>query len=361
MIRKILAILLLIVLGMATIGYFRYYAGATYFSGNEKIIYIYTSDANKTTILNTFSKDSIVKNPQHFDWFANKLNYWENIKPGRYKITTGMSINEITRLLRSGQQFPAKLVINKLRLKEDLVKVLDKALEADSFKIMEYIGNLDSLKQQKLNDTNLLAHILPDTYEVIWTWTPQRTLKKLLADRDAWWGKNNREDKARAIGLRPEEVHTLASIVEEETNLNEDKPKVASVYLNRLQKGMPLQADPTVRYALKNFKMNRVLFVHLRTPSPYNTYLNKGLPPGPICTPSPVTIDAVLNAPQTDYIFFVANADLRGGSTFTTNLADHNRAANVYQDSLTAWLKRKAIREKAKSDSIAKAQQSTGK
>jgi UPF0755 protein len=200
-----------------------------------------------------------------------------------------------------------------------------------------------------------MAYIIPDTYEVIWTWSPERVLQKLKEDRERWWNKNDRKALAAKIGLSQEDVHTLASIVEEETNKKDDKPKVASVYLNRLKMGMPLQADPTIRFALKNFTMNRVLFVHLRTPSPYNTYLNKGLPPGPICAASPSSLDAVLNAPKTDYIFFVADADLMGGSTFTTNLADHNKAAKVYQDSLSAWLKRKAIREKAKKDSIAEA------
>ncbi|HSK12026.1 MAG TPA: endolytic transglycosylase MltG, partial [Phnomibacter sp.] len=112
---------------------------------------------------------------------------------------------------------------------------------------------------------------------------------------------------------------------------------------------------PTVRFAMKDFKSNRVLYSHLRTPSPYNTYMNRGLPPGPICTPSAATIDSVLNAPETDYLFFVANADLRGGSTFTTNLTDHGRAARLYQDSLRVWLQRKAIREKEKKDSLEKA------
>jgi UPF0755 protein len=359
--RIVAAVIFISLTGIVLVGYFRFFAAATGFSGKEKIIYIKTKAATRSEILKVLEKDSVVKNINHFDWLAGKLDYWENIKPGRYKITAGMSVKQMVVYLRSGSQFPARLVINKLRLTEDLGKVMARAIEADSSEIMQFLKNGDSLKKYELNEANLLAHIIPDTYEVLWTWTPERTLKKLMEDRDKWWGKNNREDKARKLGLRPEEVHTLASIVEEETNKKEDKPKVASVYLNRIKLGMPLQADPTIRYALKNFKMNRVLYVHLRTPSPYNTYLNRGLPPGPICTASPSTIDAVLDAPDTDYIFFVANADLLGGSTFTTNLTDHNRAAKVYQDSLSAWLKRKAIREKTKLDSIAKAQPNSKK
>ena len=144
--------------------------------------------------------------------------------------------------------------------------------------------------------------------------------------------------------------------MEEETNLPQDKGNIASVYLNRLKTGMPLQADPTIRYALGDFTLNRIMYGHLKTVSPYNTYLNKGLPPGPICTPAPNTIEAVLNAPQTDFLYFVANPDLMGGSTFTTNLDDHNKAARRYQDSLTAFLMRKAQKEAAKNPPHEKAE-----
>jgi UPF0755 protein len=272
-----------------------------------------------------------------------------------------MSVREIVFLLRSGNQEPVRLVINKLRVPTDLAKVLDRGLEADSASILRFITNNDSLKALGLTDVNLYANIIPDTHEVLWTWPLERVLNKLVEERNKWWQKNEREAKAAALGLTPDELHTLASIVEEETNKNDEKPLVASVYLNRIKKGMPLQADPTVRFALKDFKTNRVYYNQLRTPSPYNTYINKGLPPGPICTPSKKTLEAVLNTPETDYIFFVANADLMGGHTFTTNLTDHSRAARVYQDSLSAWLKRKAIKEKAKHDSNEKAGEKAAK
>lgn len=359
--KKILSIIALLVLGLVIGAYFLFFTSTTRFAGKEKYFYIKTNDANRAAVLKTLAKDSTVKYVALFDWFAGKLKYWEQVKPGRYKITSGMSLSQVALLLRGGRQAPTRLVINKLRLKEDFAKLLDKNIEADSAGIMSLLTNPDSLKQYGLNEANVLAHIIPDTYELLWTWAPERTLKKLLADREKWWDKNERRAKAKALGLSPDEVHTLASIVEEETNYKKDKPIVASVYMNRLKLGMPLQADPTIRYALKNFTMNRVYYGHLRTPSPYNTYINRGLPPGPICTPSPATLDAVLDAPKTDYIFFVANADLRGGSTFTTNLDDHNKAKKLYTDSLTAWQARKAIREKAKLDSLEKAKQNSSK
>jgi UPF0755 protein len=352
--KILLSGLMLAIVATAFVGYSRYIAPATAFSEKEKFVYIPTKNATRQYILDELSTESIVKNINHLDWLASKMKYWENIRPGRYKIEHGMGIREIVTLLRSGNQTSTKLVINKLRLPQDFAKVMARALESDSAEVMKLLANPDSLKSYGITAENWPAYVIPDTYEVYWTWTPGRTLKKLLADRERWWSKNNRNERAHEMGLTPQEIHIIASIVEEETNKAEDKPKVASVYLNRIKLGMPLQADPTVRFAMKDFKSNRVLYTHLRTPSPYNTYLNKGLPPGPICTASPSSLDAVLNAPETDYIFFVADADLRGGSTFTSTLSEHNKAARIYQDSLSAWLKRKAVRQKAEKDSLEK-------
>lgn len=351
-----LAILLALAI-VSYVGYARFFAPATGFSGKEKIIYIPSDNPVESKVMELILADTIVNKPKDFQWMAGKMKYWESVKPGRYKINSGMSVREIVALLRSGNQSPSRLVMNKLRLPEQLGKAISKAIEADSSKVMAFISNKDSMAALGLTEENWSAYIIPDTYEVIWTWSTGRVMKKIVEDREKWWQKNERLQKAESKGLTPEKVHIIASIIEEETNKAEDKPKVASVYLNRIQRGMPLQADPTVRFAMKDFVSNRVLFSHLRTPSPYNTYLNRGLPPGPICTASPSSLEAVLNAPDTDYIFFVADADLRGGSTFTTNLSDHNKAAKVYQDSLTAWLKRKAIRERALKDSLAKAVQ----
>jgi UPF0755 protein len=339
--------------------YKKFFASTTQFTSKYKIIYIPSNSADEKTLLKLLDKDSIIKSNSDFNWLAEKMNYLQNIRPGRYKILANTNTINLVRQLRSGNQFGANLVINKLRLPEDLAKVMSRAIETDSATIAQLLTNKDSLAKFGLTSENLMAYIIPNTYEVFWTWTPERVLEKLMKDRERWWDADERKEKAEKSGLSLDEVHTIASIVEEETNKKADRPLVASVYLNRIKLGMPLQADPTVRFAMKDFVSNRVLYTHLRTPSPYNTYLNRGLPPGPICTPSQAALEAVLNAPKTDYIFFVANANLEGGSTFTTNFADHSRAARVYQDSLSAWLKRKAVKEKALKDSIAKANQKT--
>jgi UPF0755 protein len=345
MIRKLILLLLLGIVLAAGISYYKFFSPKTGFEADRKYLYIRTNYATKQAVLDSLRSDSILTNTNDFEWLAGKMDYWEKIKPGRYQIKKGASVFEVVKKLRSGDHTPVNLVINKLRLPQDIARLIGKNFEADSATVMRW---LDS------NRLDRFHKVIPNTYSIPWTYTTDRIFKKLNDEYELWWKKNDRLQKASSAGYTPEQIYTIASIVEEETNIPEDKQKIASVYFNRLGKSMPLQADPTIRYALKNFTMNRVYYNDLMVASPYNTYRNAGLPPGPICTPSPATIDAVLNAPKTDYLFFVANADLMGGSTFTSTLAEHSKAAKEYQDSLTEWLKRKAAKQKA-SDSLIKA------
>ena len=175
---------------------------------------------------------------------------------------------------------------------------------------------------------------MPYTYEFNWTSTPGKILDQFYTAYKKFW-TDERKIKADSLHLTPLQVSTLASIVEEETNKKDDKYNIASTYLNRVKAGMRLQADPTVKFALKNFALKRVTGVHLKTDSPYNTYIYAGIPPGPICTPSIETLEAVLNAPKTEYLYFVASSKFDGSSVFTTNLTDHMKYARLYQDELT--------------------------
>jgi len=179
-----------------------------------------------------------------------------------------------------------------------------------------------------------MAIIMPFTYSSKWNSTPEKIFQQFNTAYISFWTKE-RKTKADSIHLTPVDVIILASIVEEETNNKDDKFNIASTYLNRLKKGMPLQADPTIKFALKDFSLKRILTAHLSFNSPYNTYVHTGLPPGPICTPAPETIDAVLNAPKTDYLYFVASSKFDGSSVFTTNFNDHLKYARLYQDELT--------------------------
>jgi UPF0755 protein len=346
MIKKIVFSILILALLVAAVVWFKFFTSKTSFAADKKYLYIHTNNATKQAVLDALQSDSMVSNLGDFEFVANRMDYWKKIKPGRYLIEKGDNIITIVRKLRNGDRWPVNLVINKLRLPQDLARLAGRNFETDSTDFTQYL------------DSNRLAEfekIIPNTYSIPWTYGPEKIMNILNEEYDKWWNQKDRKQKAAALGYSPDKIYTVASIVEEETNRPDDKGNVASVYFNRLQKGMPLQADPTIRYALKDFKMNRIYYKHLAVASPYNTYLHTGLPPGPICTPSPATIDAVLNSPKTEYIYFVADADLRGGSTFTTNLTDHSKAARVYQDSLNAWLLRKAAKQKAIADSISKA------
>ena len=174
---------------------------------------------------------------------------------------------------------------------------------------------------------------MPLTYEIKWNTTPQKIFQQFFAAFKNFW-TDDRIQKAQQHNLSPLEASTLASIIDEETNAPSDRPNIASVYLNRMAKGIPLQADPTVKFALKEFALKRIYNSYTRTESPYNTYINKGLPPGPICTPSLETIDAVLDSPKTDYMYFVANSDFSGTHIFTSNYADHMKYAHLYTEEL---------------------------
>jgi UPF0755 protein len=283
-------------------------------------------------------------------WFnyASSLLRYKTVKPGRYKLKKGMSLFDLVRMLRAGNQTPVNFVITKIRTKEVLASKVGKLFECDSAAMISFLNNPDSLKPFDLDTNTAMAVALPLTYSINWNTTAGKVFRQLYTAYQVFWNKE-RKQKADSLNLSPVEVITLASIIEEETNKKSDKPNIASTYLNRIKKGMPLQADPTVKFAMKDFGLRRILNVHLQTASPYNTYTNKGLPPGPICTPSEETIDAVLDAPKTDYIYFVANSTFDGTHIFTTNYDDHLKYARLYQKELTILLKKKDSVNKASS------------
>lgn len=268
-------------------------------------------------------------------WFniAEKFLSFDEVKPGKYKIEGGMSVVSLLRMLRNGSQTPVSFVVTKLRTKEQLAGKMGKAFEFDSTDAIRFLNNNDSLAPYGLDTNTVMGAVLPLTYENKWNTTPEAVFNKFNDAYKNFWTAE-RKQKALQKGLTVTQVITLASIVDEETNASKEKGTIASVYMNRMAKGMPLQADPTVKFALKDFTIKRVLFKHLATPSPFNTYRNKGLPPGPICTPQEATLDAVLNAPPTAYIYFVASPAFDGTHNFSTNYEDHMKLARQYQEAL---------------------------
>lgn len=297
-----------------------------------KFFYIKTGEPYPSVKKDLHTK-GIIKNPVWFDMVAQNLDYKNAVKPGKYEIEKGMSLFELVRMLRGGRQTAVNFVITKLRTRENLAGRAGKMFEFDSLQMMAFLSNNDSLKVYGLDTNTVLSGVLPDTYTYYWNTTPKKVFQKLIDASRKFWN-DERKKKADSIGLTPVQVSTLASIIDEESNYAPEKSNIASVYLNRLSKNMPLQADPTIKFALKDFALKRIYERHLTFESPYNTYRNSGLPPGPICTPQRATLDAVLNAPKTDYLYFVAKSDFSGAHVFAANYGDHLKYAREYQEAL---------------------------
>jgi len=345
--KKAIISLILTAIAVAAIFAWIFIGPATSFTENRKHLYINTGEASKTSVIESIEKDDLVKHPGAFEWLASRLNLWTRLRPGKYEIKKGASLLSIVRMLRNNQQSPVNLVINKIRTTQDLAHVISKNFEADSLSVISYINNADSLQQLGVDENTLMTLVIPNTYTMFWTTKTGRIFQRLKTERENFWKKNDRLTKAESMGFTPAQVYTIASIVEEETNKQDEKGNVASVYINRYKKRMPLGADPTIKFALKDFGLKRIYEKHLQVSSPYNTYKNRGLPPGPICTPSSKTIDAVLSAPETDYLFFVAKSDFSGYHTFTTTYAQHLQRAKEYQKALDELILRKQQNAKA--------------
>lgn len=309
--------------------------GPTVKSPEGKYLFIKTG-SSYDDVKKELTDKSIISNTFFFDKVAKQVDYPGNIKPGRYEITGG-SVVKLVRMLKSGRQSPVKFVINKLRTKEDLASKIGRQFECDSTEVISFLTSNDSLAAYKLDTNTVMTAVIPNTYQFQWNSTFRKLLARLQSEQQIFWN-DERKAKAAAHGLTPQQVYTMASIVEEETREPEDKLLIASTYINRINKGMMLQADPTVKYAMRNFGLKRILQGHTKYQSPYNTYQNTGLPPGPICTPSTKTIDAVLDAPQTNYIFFVAKPDFKGFSNFAETYQQHLVFAKAYQKALDSLI-----------------------
>ncbi|MEO8768697.1 MAG: endolytic transglycosylase MltG [Ferruginibacter sp.] len=312
--------------------------GSTVSPSSNKYFYIKTG-ASYADVKNNLLDQKIISGGFFFDRVAKQVKYDQRVKPGRYEIKKG-SLIDLIRMLKSGNQSAVRLVINKLRTKEDLASKIGLNFEIDSASVMNFIANNDSLEKYNLDTNTVMTLIIPNSYLFWWNSSLKNILDRFSTQKKNFW-EGERTQKATALHLTPEQVYTMASIVEEETIKAEDKGNIASTYINRLEKGMKLEADPTVKYAMRNFGLKRILEGHLRYPSPYNTYQQTGLPPGPICTPSMNTIDAVLDAPKTNYLFFVAKPNLGGYSNFSETYSQHQVYAKAYREWLSNYLESK--------------------
>jgi len=329
MFRKLVISVLIIAVLAATLAGWLFFTASTAFSEKSKYLYIRTGHATWPEVLQTFRDSNLVNNTTALDLLGARLEVPEKLKAGRFEIKKGMSLMDITRLLRNNTQSPVKLIITKLRTKENLAGFLGRKMEVDSLDVLAYMSNADSLQPLGFDSNTVMAMIYPNTYTYFWSASINTIFDKFYTEYKRVWTEERRQ-QARALGLTPAMAYTLASIVEEETRALDEKDTIASVYLNRLNKGMRLQADPTVKFALKDFTLKRIYEKHTEVESPYNTYRNMGLPPGPICTPSLQTLDAVLHPAQTNYLYFVAKSDFSGHHLFTETYGQHLKVAKEF-------------------------------
>jgi UPF0755 protein len=297
------------------------------------VIYIPRDSAYPDVLDSLRSGGLVIKNQRIFDWVAIKKNYPRLIKPGRYVVDRKMSCNDFLNMLRSGRQSPVRVTFNNIRTLNDLAGKIGRQIEADSAGIISFLEDPSNYRDDGFTRENIMSVFIPDTYELLWSSDPEQFYTRMLREHRRFWNEE-RKEKAGRINLNETEVSVLASIVDEEAVVPDEKPRIAGVYINRLKRGIPLQADPTIKFAVNDFTLNRILNQHLLEDSPYNTYKYTGLPPGPIRCPSVDGIDAVLNAEKHDYLYFVARADFSGYHNFSRTLTEHNRYADQYRKEL---------------------------
>lgn len=327
---RVIKILVLLIVAVAAIALFVYFTASKRYGGETTMVYISRGDSEDAM------KDSLQKSLGD-DFSSAVMKLWKNLpgdavpRSGAYKITSGDRAIDVAKRLRNGRQTPVRITFNNVRSIDELAERIDPQMDLSN---QEFCHAVDSsFASLDVKPELIPAHFLPDTYEVYWNESAERLVERLETYYNSFWNEE-RKQKAAQLGLTPDEVTTLASIVEEETAKPDERGKVARLYLNRLKRGMKLQADPTVKFAVGDFSLKRILNKHLTTESPYNTYLNEGLPPGPIRIAEGRTIDAVLNAPKHEYIYMCAKSDFSGYHDFASDYATHLKNARNYQSAL---------------------------
>jgi len=314
---------------------FSYYAYQIVYTPNAQVqkedTYLYIpSGANFLTVLDSLSKNKVLTDDLSFAFMSKLLGYQERVKSGRYLIPKNSTNLTLIKRLRSGQQEPVQLTFNSIRTKKELAVKLAEKLEFSETDFLALVNSPAVITPLGFDSNTVLAMFIPNTYEVFWNTKPEAFVERMHKEYTKFWNEE-RFAKAKTAGFTPIEIATIASIVEAETNKSDEKARVAGVYINRLQQEMPLQADPTVKFALQNFTIKRITQAHTLCDSPFNTYKNAGLPPGPINMPSSVSINAVLNYEKHAYIYFCASPDRFGYHDFAESYRDHVNNANRYR------------------------------
>lgn len=308
----------------------------TYCSEEEKIVYIKEGESVDSVRHKLESCAQGVR-LKAFQYLTEEKGYYDNIRPGRYDIGSGTSTLDVFRNLRSGNETPLNLTIPPLHNVQELSRHLGRKLMYDSAEYAKALTDTVLLAKHGLKKETAICLFLQNTYEVYWTTNGEKLVERMAKEYNAFWTKK-RLAKLEKIdkGFTREQAMTLASIVEGETANNGEKPCIAGLYINRLHKGIKLQADPTVKFAVGDFKIRRVLLRHLETESPYNTYRVTGLPPGPICIPQPESLNAVLDYEHHNYIYMCAKEDFSGTHNFAVTDKEHAENARRFQKALDA-------------------------
>ena len=296
--------------------------------------YLYVDDDDTfDSICVKLERDLGARSLSGFKLLGACTSYKEHIHTGAYRFSNAHHTLRIFKDLRAGHQTPVKLVVPSVRTLPQLIARVAPQIMADSAQLQQLLDDSVYVNKLGFNKQTLPALFIPNTYEVYWNMNAQAFVRRMQREYEVFWNKARRE-KAHSLKLDPVEVSVLASIVEEETANNAEKPRVAGLYLNRLKRGIPLQADPTIKFSLQDFGLRRILFKHLEVESPYNTYKHVGLPPGPIRIPSIVGLNSVLNREEHNYIYMCAKEDFSGTHNFARTLSQHNANARRYQQAL---------------------------
>lgn len=343
MLKKLLILILVLALlggGIAFQKYQEVFAPNVPAQLEDPYVFI-PSGSNYEEVVNILNRQKILIDQSSFDWLAERMKYKKTeMRAGKFKVSPGWSNRQLISHLRGGKQSTVKVVLNNERLIDEVAGKAARFIETDSLSLLKLLTDEAFLNSKGYSRETIMTLFIPNTYDFFWNTTPIQFFERMEKENKNFWSKNHRLDKAKELGMTKGEVYTLASIVERESNKKSERPTVAGLYLNRLKKGILLQADPTVVFANKDFGLRRVLNKHLEFDSPYNTYLYPGLPPGPISMASINSIESVLEAEKHDYIFMCAKPGEIGYHAFAKTLAGHSSNAKKYH----RWLNQQGIR-----------------
>jgi UPF0755 protein len=337
--KKILAYLLVAVSTIAaTLAFYFWqvaYSPNLNVDGKQKFVLYLPKNTTYESMMDTLRTHKIINDEVAFGFMTKRMGLRESLRSGRYEIEPNAANKEIISKIRSGKQDPVKLTFNNIRTKDDLIKKIGTKLDFDSNLLLEKITKEEECAKYGFTSETIMCMFLPDTYFIYWDSSVDDFLKRMNSEYKKFWNEK-RLSQAQAINMTPIQVGVMASIVQSETNKPDEMPKVAGVYVNRIATDMPLQADPTVKFAVGDFSLKRILTKHLSISSPYNTYRNLGLPPGPIALPERIALDAVLDYDKHNYTYFCAKEDFSGYHNFAATYTEHLKNADIYQAALDA-------------------------